>query len=274
MKPYRQQKIERMAEAKKQKHFVLVHGTSHGAWCWYKVKPQLEAAGHRVTALDLAASGINVKKIEEVPTFYEYSEPLLEVLASLPAEEKVILVGHSFGGLSLALAADTFPHKISVAIFLTAFMPDTKHQPSYVVDKLLDGISSEEWLDTQFSVMDTSNPSHVSISFGHNFLTLKLYPLCSPQDVELGKMLVRPGSLFQDDLSKANKFTNEGYGSAKRVYVVCDEDICIPKEFQHWMIQNNPVDQVMEIKGADHMPMLSKPQQLLDCLSQIAHKYT
>ncbi|KAL9418992.1 hypothetical protein AB3S75_036863 [Citrus x aurantiifolia] len=224
-----------MAEAKKQKHFVLVHGTNHGAWCWYKVKPQLEAAGHRVTALDLAASGINVKKIEEVPTFYEYSEPLLEVLASLPAEEKVILVGHSFGGLSLALAADTFPHKISVAIFLTAFMPDTKHQPSYVVDKL--------------------------------------YPLCSPQDAELGKMLVRPGSLFQDDLSKANKFSNEGYGSVKRVYVVCDEDICIPMEFQHWMIQNNPVDQVMEIKGADHMPMLSKPQQLLDCLSQIAHKY-
>ncbi|KAK9190053.1 hypothetical protein WN943_018654 [Citrus x changshan-huyou] len=29
-----------MAEAKKQKHFVLVHGSDHGAWCWYKVKPR------------------------------------------------------------------------------------------------------------------------------------------------------------------------------------------------------------------------------------------
>ena len=39
------------------KHFVLVHGLCHGAWSWYKVTTALESAGHRVTALDLAASG-------------------------------------------------------------------------------------------------------------------------------------------------------------------------------------------------------------------------
>ncbi|KAH9703874.1 methylesterase 1 [Citrus sinensis] len=216
-----------MAEAKKQKHFVLVHGSNHGAWCWYKVKPRLEAAGHRVTAMDLAASGINMKKIQDVRSFYEYNEPLLEILASLSADEKVILVGHSFGGLSVALAADKFPHKISVAIFLTAFMPDTKHQPSYVVER----------------------------------------------DLELAKMLVKPGLLFTDELSKANEFSNEGYGSVKRDFVGSDKDNCIPKEFQQWMIQNNPVNEVMAIKGADHMAMLSKPQPLSDCFSQIAHKY-
>ncbi|KAH9703867.1 methylesterase 1 [Citrus sinensis] len=262
-----------MAEAKKQKHFVLVHGSNHGAWCWYKVKAQLEAAGHRVTALDLTASGIDMKKIQDVHSFYEYNEPLLEILASLSADEKVVIVGHSLGGLSLALAADMFPHKISVAIFVTAFMPDTKHQPSYVVERFFERIPSGEWLDTQFSVIDSSNPSRKTLFFGYSFLTLKLYQLSPPEDVELGKMLLRPGSVFVDELSKANKFSNEGYGSVKRVYVVCDEDLCVPKEFQYWMIQNNPVDEVIEIKGVDHMPMLSKPQQLLDCLSHIAHKY-
>ena len=136
MKPT--EKIKKMAEAKKQKHFVLVHGSNHGAWCWYKVKAQLEAAGHRVTALDLTASGIDMKKIQDVHSFYEYNEPLLEILASLSADEKVVIVGHSLGGLSLALAADMFPHKISVAIFVTAFMPDTKHQPSYVVERVFE----------------------------------------------------------------------------------------------------------------------------------------
>ncbi|ESR49699.1 methylesterase 1 [Citrus sinensis] len=271
MKPT--EKIKKMAEAKKRKHFVLVHGSNHGAWCWYKVKPQLEAAGYRVTALDLAATGINMKKIQDVHSFYEYNEPLLEFLASLSAGEKVVLVGHSAGGLSLALAADKFPHKISVAIFLTAFMPDTKHQPSYVVERFFEKIPSGEWLDTQFSVIDSSNPSRKTIFFGHNFLTLKLYQLSPPEDVELGKMLLRPGLVFVDELSKANKFSNEGYGSIKRVYVVCDEDICVPKQFQHWMIQNNPVDEVIEIKGVDHMPMLSKPHQVFDCLSHIAQKY-
>ncbi|KAJ0076110.1 hypothetical protein Patl1_33896 [Pistacia atlantica] len=101
-----------MAETVKQKHFILVHGTNHGAWCWYKVKPRLEAAGHRVTALDLAASGINMKSIHEVHSFYD------------------------LGGLNLALAMDKFPEKIYVAVFLSAFMPDTNHHPSYILEQV------------------------------------------------------------------------------------------------------------------------------------------
>ncbi|PPE00527.1 hypothetical protein GOBAR_DD02432 [Gossypium barbadense] len=46
-----------------------------------------------------------------------------------------IVVGHDLGGLNLALAMDLFPHKISVGVFLSAFMPDTIHQPLYLVDK-------------------------------------------------------------------------------------------------------------------------------------------
>nr|DAD40549.1 TPA_asm: hypothetical protein HUJ06_014872 [Nelumbo nucifera] len=117
------------------KHFVLIHGLCHGAWCWYKVKPMLEAEGHRVTALDLSASGINTKKIEEIQTMAEYSEPLTDLMKSIPPEEKVILVGHSLGGLSLGVAMEEFPHKISTAIFVTAFMPDSSHPPSYVLDQ-------------------------------------------------------------------------------------------------------------------------------------------
>lgn len=260
----------------KEKHFVLVHGANHGAWCWYKLKVRLEAGGHRVTAVDLAASGINTKKIEDVHKFHEYSEPLMDVLASLSAEEKVILVGHSLGGVTLALAADKFPHKISVAIFLTAFMPDTRHHPSFVLEQFCESMGrggGDNWLDTQFSACDASNPSHISMFFGHNFLAIKLYQLCPPEDLELAKMLLRPGSMFIDDLSKASKFSNEGYGSVKRVYVVCEEDVGIPKQFQHWMIQNYPVNEVMEIKGGDHMAMFSEPRQLCDCLSQISLKY-
>lgn len=126
-----------MAQAMEQKHFVLVHGACHGAWSWYKIKPLLESSGHRVTALDLAASGINAKSIKDVHSMAEYSEPLLELLASLPQNEKVILVGHSLGGLNLALAMEKYPEKISVAVFMTAFMPDTIHQPSYVLEQVL-----------------------------------------------------------------------------------------------------------------------------------------
>ena len=134
-----------------QKHFVLVHGACHGAWCWYKLKPQLESAGHRVTALDLAASGINMKAIQDVHTLYEYTEPLLEFLASLPPNEKVVLVGHSLGGLNLALAMDKYPERVAVGVFLAAFMPDTRHKPSYVLDQVCFNVDSFS-LHSKFSL--------------------------------------------------------------------------------------------------------------------------
>jgi len=37
--------------------FVLVHGSWHGAWCWGKVVPLLERAGHKVEAIDLPGHG-------------------------------------------------------------------------------------------------------------------------------------------------------------------------------------------------------------------------
>ena len=93
------------------------------------------------------------------------------------------------------------------------------------------------------------------------------------QDLEQARTLIRPGSLFLHDLSKADNFSTKGYGSVKRVYVICDEDLAIPVEFQRWMIENSGADEVMEIKGADHMVMFSKPQELSQCLSETAKQH-
>ncbi|GLT39048.1 hypothetical protein SLA2020_132560 [Shorea laevis] len=262
-----------MAEPMKRSHFILVHGACHGAWSWYKVKPLLESAGHRVTALDLAASGINMKVIQDVHTMHQYTEPLLEILAALPSGEKVILVGHSLGGVNLALAMDKFPEKISVGVFMAAFLPDTSHRPSYVLDQYCLRIPADNWLDTEFGTHGRTEQALTSMFFGHKFLTSKLYQLSSVEDVELAKALIRPGSLFIEDLAKSNAFSNEGYGSVRRVYIVCNEDKGIPEDLQRWMIQNFSVDDVVEIKGADHMAMLSKPHQLSQHLLEIARKY-
>ncbi|MCI94785.1 methylesterase, partial [Trifolium medium] len=50
--------------------------------------------------------------------------------------EKVILVGHSLGGLNIALAMEKFPEKVAVGVFLTAVAPDTDHNASYVMEKV------------------------------------------------------------------------------------------------------------------------------------------
>lgn len=255
-----------------QLHFVLVHGACHGAWCWYKLTSLLEASGHRVTAVDLAASGVNMKKIDEVTSLSDYTSPLLEIMESVPEEEKVVLVGHSLGGLSLALAADRFPEKVSVAVFVTALMPDTLNNPLYVFEYCSGKAPPEAWMDTKFE-FDNPNVPPKSMLFGPKVLASKLYQLSPPEDIALAKVLMRPAPFLEEPSEKANSFSNEGYGSVPRAFVVCNEDATVTVELQRWMIENAGVKEVKEIDGADHMPMFSKPQELCDCLLEIASNH-
>ncbi|KAL0343625.1 UNVERIFIED_CONTAM: Polyneuridine-aldehyde esterase [Sesamum angustifolium] len=110
-------------EGNKKQHFLLVHGACHGAWNWYGLVTKLRSDGYRVTALDMASGGVNPKRVEEIRSVVDYCQPLLEFLTDLPAGEKVVIVGHSFGGGCISLAMEKFPHKISVAVFVTALMP-------------------------------------------------------------------------------------------------------------------------------------------------------
>lgn len=152
-------------------------------------------------------------------------------------------------------------------------MPDSVHISSYVLDQYYEQTPEENWLDTQFLPYGTPEEPLTSMTFGPKFLAYKLYQLSPTEDLALGLSLVRTSSLFLEDLSKAKYFTDEGYGSVKRVYIVCTEDKGISKEFQQWQIDNIGVTEAKEIKGADHMAMLSMPKKLCDTLLEIADKY-
>lgn len=92
------------------------------------------------------------------------------------------------------------------------------------------------------------------------------------QDVTLMTSLLRPSSMFVEDLVLQQPYTKERYGSARKVYVVCTEDHAIAEGFQRWMVENSPVDEVREIV-ADHLVMLSRPSDLVRCLADIADNY-
>ncbi|KAL0872403.1 hypothetical protein Bca101_022108 [Brassica carinata] len=272
------------------KQYVLVHGGCHGAWCWYKVKPVLEASGHRVTVVDLTASGVNMSRVEEIQSLEDYTKPLLNVLESFGSDDKAILVAHSLGGPSVGLAADMFPSKISVAVFVTSFMPDITNPPSYTFEKLyhmtgsrlmtyvsygqyLESVTEEESSNMEFGTYGTHERPLTSVLLGTKFLAKYMYHLSPVEDFELAKMLVRVGPAVTSNLTGTKSLTEEGYGSVTRVYVICGEDKAITEDFQRWIIENFPVKEVMEIKEADHMPMFSKPLEFCDRLLKIADKY-
>ncbi|XP_050363046.1 methyl jasmonate esterase 1-like [Argentina anserina] len=258
-----------------QKHFVLVHGACHGAWCWYKLIALLRGAGHRVTALDLGASGINSKQVDDVASVWDYVKPLMEFMDSLPHDENIILVGHSYAGLPISLAMERFPRNILVAVFVTAYLPHYSSPPGTVFDEYFKRTSAESFLDNQFTFdRNTENPEITSVLFGPKYMAAKLYSSCKSEDLELAKLLIRPSGMFIEELSKKCLLTEAKFGTVKRVYVVCEEDEVIKEDFQRWMIEmNGPVDKVKLITCAGHMVMLSKPQELCQCLCGVAEDF-
>ncbi|CAL9108396.1 unnamed protein product [Musa textilis] len=255
------------------KHFVLVHGICQGAWCWYKLVTLLRSAGHCVTAVDLGAAGVDPQRLDELRSMDDYARPLFHAIASLPPHQKPVLVGHSFGGASVSLAMEKFPDKISVAVFVTAVMPSTTVAMAALVDEFFKGHPPEAYLDSKVTISaDPQNPSS-RIEFGPEYMSNRLYQLSPAEDLTLGTLLVRPGSWFLGDLLRDGIVTEEKYGSVRRAFIVCKEDLAMTEGFQRWMIQASPGAQVAEIEGADHMVMLSKPAALCKLLLDIAARY-
>lgn len=102
--------------------FVLVHGAWHGGWCWARLRPFLETAGHRVTAPTLTGLGERRHLISRAVTLDTHIQ---DVLGHIEAEElsDVVLVGHSYGGFVVCGAADRRPAAITQLVVLDGFVP-------------------------------------------------------------------------------------------------------------------------------------------------------
>ncbi|KAL3640258.1 hypothetical protein CASFOL_015226 [Castilleja foliolosa] len=254
-------------------HYVLVHGDCHGAWCWYKLSTLLKSLSHKVTAIDMAGSGTNIKLVQQIRSITDYFEPLMLFMEALPMDESVILVGHSRGGIDISVAMERFPTKIAAAVFVTASMPGPQLDLP-TVSKEFDGQSGSP-MDNEFTYSEGKDKPPTSYLIGPKFLASRLYQLSPAEDITLAMCLIRPSPLFVDfhESSKETALTRENYGSVPRAYVVCEQDNCMKEEMQRWLIHNNPPNEVKVIKGSDHMAMMSKPNDLCLFLLEIGGKY-
>ncbi|XP_020207973.1 salicylic acid-binding protein 2 [Cajanus cajan] len=250
------------------KHFVLVHGANHGAWCWYKVATNLKSSGHDVTALDMAASGTNPRKMEEIDSVAKYHEPLMSFMASLPPDEKVILVGHSLGGLSVSIAMENYPQKISVAVFITATV--VSHNLTFAEIRRRWGPSSAK----DYFIWDGPNKAPILSSFGLEFFTSREYQLSPAEDLTLAMSLVRPLPPFMNNvklLTEQTAVTKNKNGRVSKVYIISEKDNLKTEDIQRWIIESTgPYVEVILIKDSDHMVLFSKPEKLSSELLKIA----
>jgi pimeloyl-ACP methyl ester carboxylesterase len=108
---------------------VLVHGAWHGAWCWDGVVADLTRRRISVTAVELPLAGLTA-----------------DVAAARAAIEAAgpgcVVVGHSYGGVVISLAAAGLP-AVRRLVYLAAFMTEPD-EPRPATSKLAESLRVDE----------------------------------------------------------------------------------------------------------------------------------
>ncbi|KAF8010101.1 hypothetical protein BT93_J0917 [Corymbia citriodora subsp. variegata] len=248
-------------------HFVLVHGGGFGAWCWYKTIALLEESGFKVTPIDLTGSGFNSFDTSEVTSISQYVKPLTDHLEKLANDEKVILVGHDFGGTCISYAMELFPSKISKAVFIAAAM---LRNGQSTLDMWSQQAGSNDLMQKAqiFLYANGKDQPPTAIDLDKSFLSELLFNQSLAKDVALATVSMRPIP-FKPVLEKLS-LSDVNYGSVRRFFIETSEDNAISIELQDGMIKLNPPERVFRLKGADHSPFFSKPQALHKLLVEIS----
>ena len=277
--------------------FVLIHGSWHGAWTWSEMTPLLAKAGYVSIAIDLPGAGTRtrfpqsfLKRPLDKAAFATETSPVAGVTqedrtkAAIDAVDhaaglgngKVVLVGHSWGGLTISHVAEAVPEKLHALVYLTAFL-------------LPDGMTGGAIL---------GDPS---------FEPAQLGPLFMADPAETGGLRIDPRSQDPDYVAQAKKafyhdvsddyfaaiasllncdevastagvpmaISAERYGKVARHYIRLADDKAIPAGAQDRMVELVDASGIggtttVHRMSGSHSPFFAQPEALLAVLDKIA----
>ncbi|MBK8025529.1 MAG: alpha/beta fold hydrolase [Chloroflexi bacterium] len=126
--------------------YVLVHGMWHGGWCWKKVRPLLQAAGHEVLTPTLTGCGERSHLRDVRIDFNTHVRDVLQVLEFEDLRE-VVLCGHSYGVAVVAAAAGKAADRLKHLVCLDGPLP----QDGRSFRELFPQVYAHLWNDATFA---------------------------------------------------------------------------------------------------------------------------
>jgi pimeloyl-ACP methyl ester carboxylesterase len=229
---------------------ALVHGAFHGAWCWDSLRPELEAGGFTVVAPDLPcedpSAGCAV-----------YADTVVAALAE--ADDDVVIVGHSLGGLTIPIVASV--REVRRMVFLCAFLP----QPGR---PFTDQYGEEEGMfpDSPPETWPVSNPDG-SMSWPPERVIPSLYPDCAPDVARWAADRLRIQALTPH----AEPCPLQAWPAVPSSYVLARQDGAVGAEWARRTARERLGVTADEIDSG-HSPFLSRPKELATLLADIARR--
>jgi pimeloyl-ACP methyl ester carboxylesterase len=231
--------------------FILVHGGYHGAWCWSKVIPELEARGHQVVAIDLPGAG---ERVDEKATITSWRHAVVDVI-----EDGDVLVGHSMGGYVISMAADEVPEKVGRLIYLAAAAPvegQSMQDATPIEDhwKQITGLDFDEYS----KVMETPAQGPVLALTDRGAVDKIFYHDCRPEDQQWAFERLTP--LPIEPVSSPLNLSRFWQASIPRDFIVCTDDHSHPIAWDNEFMERLGVSISFGIMSS-HSPFISRPAE-------------
>lgn len=240
------------------KTYILVHGGAHGAWSWKKIVPLLEAKDYKVITLDLPSSSNDTVELVNI-TLDDDVKKITD--AANAVEGKVILVGHSSGGVVISQAAELLgSHKIDKLIYIDAFLPQNGESVFSLAGKIRDSVK-----DTSTSKPDAQQPELLlfsedkkSCKWNPELVQQLFYHDCSPEDFVFAKAHLSWQAVAT--LATPVHLSGSNYGAIKKYYILCTQARDLDKSSLPSYVH---CEQVYKLPSS-HSPFFSMPGKLLD----------
>lgn len=237
---------------------VLVHGAWHGGWCWQRVLPLLHAQGLAAHAVTLTGVG---ERAHLLSGQIRLSTHIADVLGLIDTLElgRVLLVGHSYGGLVITGVADALLKRSHATatlhglVYVDAVTPQpgeswsSQHTPETVAARL--ALAAEKGAGV-------GTPAPDAAVFGLEG---------ADRDWVNRRQTPQPLSVYQDPLH----FNAVAVAALPRTFIDCVQPALPTIAVMRQRVRTEPGWVVHEL-ATGHDPMVSAPVDLTRLLVQAA----
>jgi pimeloyl-ACP methyl ester carboxylesterase len=238
------------------KNYVLVHGAWQAPYVWDAVKTSLVNKGYNVTVVELPGHGSD-QTAPSTLTLNIYRDKVIDAISKING--KVILVGHSLGGIIISAVAEQVPAKIDKLVYIAAYLPtsgqsllalantdaDSQLGVKGILIPSADGSTIDVKHDQVVNVFIQDGSTQIQSLVLQNYRTEPLIPFTNPVT-----------------LTAAN------FGSVEKVYIKTLQDHVVSPSLQNRMITAAGVKTVYQL-NTSHSPFLSKPDSVAILLTKI-----
>ncbi|MEI6803400.1 MAG: alpha/beta hydrolase [Burkholderiales bacterium] len=236
---------------------VLVHGAWAGAWVWKRVIPRLRAAGLDAFAVTLTGVGERAHLLSDRIRLATHVQ---DVLGLIEANElsRVVLVGHSYGGMVITGVADqlqqSHPGLLESLVYVDAVTPHP----------------GESWSSQQSAETVAQRLASVRESGGVSFAPpdASVFGLTGvDRDWINRRQTPQPAGVYQDPL----QFDAERLSRLPRTFIDCTDPALPTIAVMRERVRREPGWEVLAL-ATGHYPQISQSESLSDILITIAKR--